>query len=655
MVIISEGCPTEYYIASLTVAKILRSLWNVEATEEEKIATEALMTRIHELRPAAKSCRDSITAYFRIRVQPLQARKNPLWMYAGDKDVDRVSKDLSHKDWKTCPKDLSLTRKTRFQPVSCGTIHVATKKNLPQCDCHEHVADFGFIGTHRAEETSPLSWICKANSCPSELPRQRGEVVSSKELNIAGTSVQPFISLGFIGYRNTVNGLKEALLTADKRADDLAIKLKKSEEAREKAEKDASSIEDLRKRLHEAETALSDKITQQIAREENVTSRLESLNRRFVRKMSQDFELQKPEDDRLLDALSLLEIHGDLVRRSIFDAQAAFSRLFPYFFPKKEQPSTFAALTKCFVPEEDLGLALRQENLKIGVEGTIALVAESQQNVDWAKLVFDNYTATPRPSDALPAASYSKKASVDDFTEDSSNANLSQELNDLRQQLQSIKKQSLMIMERVRKSPEREKVALQETKEALALRDTAVTEAAQAVSREEYMLDLLTDASLDMAGSFLDSAAEDERVETRSNLLVKHALENNSGFWSNPDRTRRIARFQDRAGQPKTLPELMNKFKDSRRIHDFVKAQLIAGAGFALIMLQICHSKLEMTKVVETVHTKLRRRRRGVDKIDERVTPVAKEMIDDLLRMDADFFVDDNYADFMGHLSKKTE
>ncbi|KAK1644363.1 hypothetical protein QYE76_062168 [Lolium multiflorum] len=30
-----------------------------------------------------------------IRVQPLQARKNPLWMYAGDQDVDRISKDLS--------------------------------------------------------------------------------------------------------------------------------------------------------------------------------------------------------------------------------------------------------------------------------------------------------------------------------------------------------------------------------------------------------------------------------------------------------------------------------------------------------------------------------------------------------------------------------
>ncbi|KAK1617932.1 hypothetical protein QYE76_023449 [Lolium multiflorum] len=100
--------------------------------------------------------------------------------------------------------------------------------------------------------------------------------------------------------------------------------------------------------------------------------------------------------------------------------------------------------------------------------------------------------------------------------------------------------------------------------------------------------------------------------------------------------------------QPKSLPELMDKFKNSRQIHDFVKAQLIAGARFALIMLQICHSKLEMTKVVETVHTKLKHRRRGVDKIDEIVTPVGKEMIDDLLRMDADFFVDGRYADFMG-------
>jgi hypothetical protein len=101
--------------------------------------------------------------------------------------------------------------------------------------------------------------------------------------------------------------------------------------------------------------------------------------------MVQDFELERPEGDRLLDTLSLLEIHGDLARRSIADVRTAFTRLFPYLFPEKNAPDTISELAKCFVPEEDLGLAFWQENLKIGVEGTIALVAERQQGVDWAR------------------------------------------------------------------------------------------------------------------------------------------------------------------------------------------------------------------------------------------------------------------------------
>jgi hypothetical protein len=48
---------------------------------------------------------------------------------------------------------------------------------------------------------------------------------------------------------------------------------------------------------------------------------------------------------------------------------------------------------------------------------------------------------------------------------------------------------------------------------------------------------------------------------------------------------------------PKTLPDLMNKFRHAPRIHEFVKAQLAAGARFAKIMLQICYPKLDMTKI----------------------------------------------------------
>lgn len=74
----------------------------------------------------------------------------------------------------------------------------------------------------------------------------------------------------------------ESLAKANKRTDDLAIKLDQSEKAHKKAEQDAASLEDLWKRLHHAENALSKKTTQQIAREEAIIGRLESQNRRFV-------------------------------------------------------------------------------------------------------------------------------------------------------------------------------------------------------------------------------------------------------------------------------------------------------------------------------------------------------------------------------------
>ena len=52
--------------------------------------------------------------------------------------------------------------------------------------------------------------------------------------------------------------------------------------------------------------------------------------------------------------------------------------------------------------------------------------------------------------------------------------------------------------------------------------------------------------------------------------------------------------------QPNNFPELMGKFKDVRSIHDFMKAQMIAGAKLSLIWLNICHSKLDFGTVVDT-------------------------------------------------------
>jgi hypothetical protein len=76
----------------------------------------------------------------------------------------------------------------------------------------------------------------------------------------------------------------EALRQAEERADALAAKLELSKTAREKAEKDAAVVGDLRQRLQNAEHALSDKIAQQIERENALVDRFDTQNRRFVSK-----------------------------------------------------------------------------------------------------------------------------------------------------------------------------------------------------------------------------------------------------------------------------------------------------------------------------------------------------------------------------------
>ncbi|KAK1627070.1 hypothetical protein QYE76_001385 [Lolium multiflorum] len=223
--------------------------------------------------------------------------------------------------------------------------------------------------------------------------------------------MKEFIRLGtqFIGYRDYAAKLEETLAESNKRANALAIKLEQSERARKKAEADAAAIEDLRKRLHDAETSLSDNIAHQSAREKEILTRLESQSRRFVRKTQQDYDLENPEGDRLLDALSLLEIHGDEAREGLAEARTGLSRLFPYFFTKKEEPTTFTALAKCFNSQEDLGLKLRQEGLKVGVEGTIALVADSQQDVDWARVGDTKEMETKRWQSLIKAAKPNSK------------------------------------------------------------------------------------------------------------------------------------------------------------------------------------------------------------------------------------------------------
>ncbi|KAK1611906.1 hypothetical protein QYE76_035579 [Lolium multiflorum] len=498
----NDGCLEDNIPPFDGAEKILRRRsWDAEATEEERTSTESLMARIHELqntRGKELSGIQIIVYFLKSRVQPLQARKFPLWKYTGNEDVDRLSVDLEVKDLERLVRKITSLSKKDAIPSSCrvkpySATHALPKNhpNLvslpplpeggeveertvifndnqeassfvnepadsrksagsaekdaasedttsaqspPPADSPKNKRKRGDVedsGTSKPEEAAPLpqkaaydpylaSIISSDDdeetpaldvaartsmshtlviseprvegeessppqqnigaSTPPSSPRApspkraRTEIVSEPTLQLSSSSnllmedpvIKDLLRIGaqFVGYREYANKAEEA----------------------DKAKADAAGVEDLRKRLHTAETSLSDHIAAQSAREEAIRKRLTTQSRRFVARTAQEFQLDEPANDSLLDALSLLEVHGSEARGGIDQAKAGLSRLFPYFFPKKEEPATFLDLAKCFNPSEDLGLRVRHENMKIAVENTVALVADSQQSIDWSKV-----------------------------------------------------------------------------------------------------------------------------------------------------------------------------------------------------------------------------------------------------------------------------
>ncbi|KAK1610993.1 hypothetical protein QYE76_034666 [Lolium multiflorum] len=168
----------------------------------------------------------------------------------------------------------------------------------------------------------------------------------------------------------------------EKKATEALIKAKaEADEAKAKA----AGVEELQKKLEDATAALDEHKAAQASREEGILKRLKTQSRRTFVQTNQEFDLTNPVDDPLLDALSYLELHGSEIREGVSNASAVLSALFPYFFPKKEEPATFLNLAKMFNTPEDLGLKMRQENMKVAVENTVALVADSRQT-NWMKV-----------------------------------------------------------------------------------------------------------------------------------------------------------------------------------------------------------------------------------------------------------------------------
>ncbi|KAK1669773.1 hypothetical protein QYE76_057932 [Lolium multiflorum] len=396
------------------------------------------------------------STYVSIRVQPLQARKNPLWTYAGGNDANRLSGDLSAKDLEKLIRRISRLNKKDPVPSSCRVEPYSSTNPLPEnhptmaslpplpedgeveeqaivaednqgsslhesevAGSHKSAASHekeveseasestqslppavspknkrkrdGLLGTSKPEEAVPshpksaydpylgtlissddeevvptvdvatrtsTSHTLVASETPVEgeetsPPRQnvgtatppssprasspkraRTEIIAEPTLQLSSSSnllmedpmIKDLLRIGaqFVGYREYANKTEEKLAEANERANTLAQQLEHSEKARKKAEldatearaeadkakADAAGVEDLRKRLHTAETSLSDHIAAQSAREEAILKRLRTQSRRFVARTAQEFQLEEPANDPLLDALSFLEVHG---------------------------------------------------------------------------------------------------------------------------------------------------------------------------------------------------------------------------------------------------------------------------------------------------------------------------------------------------------
>ncbi|KAK1614154.1 hypothetical protein QYE76_019671 [Lolium multiflorum] len=288
-----------------------RKSWDAKATPEEIAATDSLVFRIKALQntPGQELFGVQILAYFLwVRVQPLQARATPLWMYSGAGDSARISADLP----------------------------VGELEKLP--------------------------------------------------------TVKEMIELGtrFTGYCIEAETLRGGLLRVQEHNRDLEQRLEASDKARrdaeakiEAAKAKAATADDLRVRLNDVEAALSKKEEQISRRESAVVARLETQSNRFLKKIGEMYtQNQGTDEDALLDALSVLEMNCSLARDCLKYGRAALERIFPHLFLKAAVPEKFEPLAKSFLEKEDPMLAHRHASLKIGVEGTIALVMASGEKVD---------------------------------------------------------------------------------------------------------------------------------------------------------------------------------------------------------------------------------------------------------------------------------
>jgi hypothetical protein len=82
----------------------------------------------------------------------------------------------------------------------------------------------------------------------------------------------------------------------------------------------------------------------------------------------------------------------------------------------------------------------------------------------------------------------------------------------------------------------------------------------------------------------------------------------------------------------------MEKFKNVRDIHIFIKAQMVAGVKFALVWLRIHHPKIDPEEAAKGVLLKSSKSKINLDHHIDVVSGPAEKMIDKLLEVDSKKF-----------------
>ena len=90
---------------------VQRHSWNNECSQEEIDLTNELMTQIADLKAKGLTGTHLAAVFLKRRVQPLQARAEPMWTYKGASDTSRLRpEELSKNELESCLRSISKVK-----------------------------------------------------------------------------------------------------------------------------------------------------------------------------------------------------------------------------------------------------------------------------------------------------------------------------------------------------------------------------------------------------------------------------------------------------------------------------------------------------------------------------------------------------------------